>query len=76
MKTGTLAQRVPRNLRVHVGVDIDEAGAHDVALGIDRALGLLATEITDLGDQPITDCNVSATGIASGAVNHHAVRNN
>ena len=40
-------ERIPEHLGVHVGVAVDEAGRHDVALGVD----LLAAPLADAADR-------------------------
>src|SRR5262249_49398649 len=39
MPAGRRCDRVPENLRVQVGVDVDESWGDDVSLGVDDALG-------------------------------------
>jgi hypothetical protein len=58
-----------------MGMDIDKTRANDVAVGVDRSLGLLAVEITDFGDHAIVYGNVGASSARAGPIDHHAIRN-
>ena len=59
--------RVPADLRIEVGVQIDEAGRHDVALGVDLALAL-CRDLADFGDPAIGDSDVPVERFCAGSV--------
>ena len=51
-------QRIPADLAVVVGVDVDEAGRDQQPVGVDRAPGRSAGQIADLGDDAVVDRDV------------------
>ena len=53
------AERVPEHLGVHMGMDLDEAGRHEFALGIDL-LGASFTDPADGGDAAVLHADVGA----------------
>ncbi len=63
------AQRVPRDLGVEVGVDVDEAGGDEPAGGIDGARRR-PLHGADVGDHAVGDGNVGADRRCSGPVDH------
>src|SRR5206468_4226652 len=63
---------VPANLRVVVGVRIDEARRHDQPVGIDGALGALA-DLADLGHLAAGNGDVGLVALGARAVDHGAV---
>ena len=69
---GAGADRVPEDLRVHVGVAVDEARRHHVTLGIERLLGGRG-DAADLGDLSVLDADVAAITRQAGTVDDHAV---
>ena len=72
LEAGAGADRIPEDLRVHVGVAVDEARRHDVALGVERLLRA-AAEAADLGDLAVLDADVAAKARQSRTVDDHAV---
>ena len=66
------AERVPGDLRVHVGVAVDEAGRDDQPLGVDLALGRLA-DAADLDDPAVLDADIGADSAAARSVDDGAV---
>jgi hypothetical protein len=62
---------VPRGLAVVVGVDVDEAGGDQQAVGVDRAPGG-AVDLADGGDHPVGDGDVGGAGRGTGAVDDGA----
>jgi hypothetical protein len=66
------AQRVPGNLRVHMGVTVDKAGTDDHALGVDHPLGRCA-DATDFDDPAGADTDIGAIARQPRAVDHGAV---
>ena len=69
---GAAAHRVPEDLRVHVGVAVDEAGRHDMALGVYHLVRRLG-DPADPRDAAVLDADVGPVAGQSGAVDHHAV---
>ena len=66
------AERVPEDLRVHVGVAVDEAGGDDQAVGVDDLARALA-DAPDGGDAAVAHGDVGAMARQAGAVDQHAV---
>ena len=66
---------VPADLAVVVGVDVDEAGSEEVALGVDDAssLGPTGSRRRDVRDLPIVDHDVPAPRRSAGAVHDSRV---
>ena len=62
--------RIPEDLGVVVGVDVDEAGGDDVTAGIDDVIA--AQVRTDLDDAPTGDGDVGAVTGCAGAVDDGA----
>ena len=56
---GQGAVGVPENLGVVVGVQVDEAGGHDQALGVDFPLSVAAVQPADLGDATVLDGDIA-----------------
>jgi hypothetical protein len=69
---GAGADRIPEHLGVHVGVAVDEAGRHHMALGVD-GLARRRRDAPDERDLARLDADVGAIGRQAGAVDHHAV---
>lgn len=63
-----------KQLRVVVGVQIDEPGRNDEAVGVEYIVALLARDAPDLGDDTIFDADVGAVTPAAGAIDNHAPR--
>ena len=64
-------ERIPRDLPVVVGVDVDEAGRHQRTVGIDH-LASRALDATDVGDGAIGDGDIGGLGRCAGAVDDRA----
>src|SRR5439155_27178994 len=64
---GGAEERVPRDLPVVVGVDVDEAGGDDAAAGVDHVAALVI-DVPDLGDAPPIDRHVARKGRRTGSV--------
>ena len=54
------APRVPLDLRVVVGVQVDEAGRDDQAVRVEHALGARLVDAPDLRDPAAADADVGA----------------
>ena len=67
------ADRIPEDLRVHVGVHVDEARRHDMALGVQRLGRRRAVDAADLGDLAILHADIAAIARQSGPIDDHAV---
>ena len=68
MEGGGVAQRIPGDLGVVVGVGVDDAGRHDQALGIDHPVRGLVPDPAD-GDHPaVGDGDVGMSPRHAGAV--------
>ena len=66
------AERVPGDLRIHVGVPVDKPGRDDQPVGVDRALGGGA-DAADLDNPPAFDADIGAVARHPRAVHHGAV---
>jgi len=55
-----------------MSVDIDEAGRHDLALGVDHTFGTVSPVFLNGGDAPVTNGDIGALRGRPGAVHHHA----
>ena len=64
--------RLPADLRVQVGVQIDEARRHQLASGVDGGAGLFAGQIADAADAAAIDGDVGAFGVRAGTVDDGA----
>ena len=62
---------VPGHLAVEVGVDVDEAGCHQQAVGVDHPAGA-AVDGADLGDEAGCDGHVGGAGGRTAAVDDRA----
>jgi hypothetical protein len=62
---------VPEDLRVHVGVRVDEARRDDEAVGIDLACALLL-DPAHQRDAVADDADIGAVAAQPGAVDHRA----
>ena len=60
-------QRVPRDLSVVVGMDVDKAGSQNQPVGVDLTPGA-ARDLTDLDDFSIADRQPAAVHRSPGAV--------
>jgi hypothetical protein len=69
---GAGAVRVPEDLRVHVGVAVDETGRHDMTLGVDR-LFRAAAEPADLDDLAVLHTDIAAIARQPRTIDDHAV---
>src|SRR4051794_13608336 len=65
--------RIPGQLRVVVGVQVDKAGCDDEAARIDRARGALAVDVGD--EETVADTDVSLSRRCAGAVDDGAAAN-
>ena len=64
--------RIPGDLAVEVGVDVDEAGSDDHPAGVDRLPGAGVLEVTDLGDPVTVDRHIGSPRLRSGAVDERS----
>jgi len=69
---GAGAEGIPEDLRVHVGVAVDEAGRHDHAVGVHDLAGALA-DAADRRDAAVLHGHVGAMARQAGAIDEHAV---
>ena len=65
-------QRIPADLTVVMGVDVDEPGGDDEPVGVDRAPGGGSRKVTDLGDDAVVDRHVGSARGISGAIHQGA----
>jgi hypothetical protein len=65
-------QRVPGDLAVVVGVDVDPAGRHHQPIGVDRAGGR-TLDVAHVGDDAVGDGDVGGAAGLPGAVDEVAV---
>src|SRR5262249_55535498 len=68
---GAGAERIPRDLRVHVGVAVDEAWRHDMMARIDFLAPALA-DVPDARDPVTADSDIGAVPREPGAIDHGA----
>ena len=68
------AARIPADLGIEMGMDVDEARRHMQAVGVDFAPGA-AADLADFGDQATVDGHVAGKGLAAAAVNNLAATN-
>jgi hypothetical protein len=66
------SEGIPEDLRVHVGVAVDEARRDDVPVGVD-VLGTSFANAPDGGDAVADDADVGAIGVEAGPVDDGAV---
>ena len=71
---GAGSQRIPKNLRVHVGVSVDEARCDHVALGIHDFIRR-RVDAADPGNLAVLHANIGAVTRAAGTIDYHAVLN-
>ena len=64
---------VEGDLRVVMGVGVDDAGRHDHALGVDLFLGGMAFEMGQFGDLAVLDADIDPAARQACPVNHIAV---
>src|SRR5262249_34816924 len=69
---GAAPDRVPRDLRVHVGVAVDESRSHDESLGVDGSLGH-RPDAPDLDDPAVAHAHVTPVARRTRAVDDGAV---
>ena len=69
---GRREQRVPGNLAVEVGVDVDEAGRDQEAVGVDF-FAAEVVDFTDRGDDAVVNRDVGLPGRRAGAVDDESV---
>jgi hypothetical protein len=74
MPARAAAQRIPGDLRVHVGVAVDESRRHDQAVGVERA-PCRTGDSADFDDAAVLDANVGAKARFAGAVDQRAATN-
>ena len=65
-------QRVPGDLPVEVGVDVDEAGGDEQAVGVDLFTAAVG-HFADDRDEPVIDRDISVSGRRTGAVDDESV---
>ncbi len=65
---------VPGDLTVVVGVDVDETGGDDLAVGVEL-LGARGVDSADDGDVPVIDGDIGDDRAGAGAVDHQPVAN-
>ena len=72
-------QRIPRQLGIEMGVDVDEAGRHQAPVGIDlttrRHLDAPVVEVDDLADPVTGDAHVGPPGWRARSVDDGAAAN-
>ena len=73
VERGRRQVRVPEHLRVVVGVDVDEAGGHDLAPGIEHTLTF--EPLPDVADPSAGDSDVAGPAGGARAVHHGAPPN-
>src|SRR5690606_16933820 len=61
------------DLRVVMGVRIDDAGRDDQPGGVDLLFGGRVDEMSDAGDPAVADADIDSPARQAGAVDHHAV---
>jgi hypothetical protein len=61
---------VEGDLRVVVGVGVDDAGGHDGTFGVDLVGGRAPVEVGELGDAPVPHADVDPPARQAGAVDH------
>ena len=66
------AQRIPRDLRVHVGVAVDEARRDDQPVGIDACAAACRRDAADLDDAAVLDADIGAEARLARAVDDGA----
>ena len=68
--------RIPGDLRIHVGVYIDETGRDGMAFGVDRAIraaaGQFSWVLADLGDHAVGDEDVGPAWLGACSVNQRS----
>ena len=64
----------PGGLAVVMGVDVDEAGGHQAAAGVDL-LGAAAGQVANLGDSAVADADVGLAQFAAQAIGQRAAAN-
>ena len=65
-------QRVPGDLSVEVGVDVDEAGRDEQAVGVDLITAAVG-HFADDRDEAVIDRDISVSGRCAGAVDDESV---
>src|SRR5947199_6181399 len=55
-----------------MGVQIDEAGRHELPLGVDDFLRLMGLQVAELGDLPVPDSDIGAIAWQPSAIDHRA----
>ena len=68
-----VTDRIPGHLGVVVGVDVDDAGRHDHARGVDGPGGLLTGQAADRADATAGDTDIGMAAGEPGPVNHQTV---
>ena len=74
MKAGGAERRVPEDLHVVMGVDIDEAGRNDPACRID-GLARFFAHFADCDDAPVPDADIAGKSWAARAIDDRAAGN-
>ena len=72
MPSGDGAVRIPADLRVVVGVQIDEAGRDDQAVGVDDLFGEAGRAAAELRDLAVLDPDVAAIARDAGTIDDGA----
>src|SRR5262249_38405756 len=65
-------ETIPERLGVVVRVQIDDAGRHELAIGVDHRRGA-GVDAADLGDAAVLDAHVRAVAREARAVHDHAI---
>ena len=69
------AVRIPEQLRVVMGMQIDEAGRDDQSRGVDRLRGVGGAQPPDFRDAAVLDADVAAKARHPRSVHHHSIAN-
>ena len=66
--------RIPENLGVVMGVQVDKTRRDDQPAGVDYFGALMRVDPSNPGDSPVLDADIAAKARRAGTVNHHPVR--
>ena len=66
--------RIPSDLSVQMGMQVDEAGSHDMSCGVDLSIALSA-DLTDRRDRSRIDCDICSIRRAASTIHHEAISN-
>src|ERR1700756_1579876 len=76
MPTCDRAVRIPMNLGIVMGVQVDIAGSHNLSGSIEHLAAIATIEPADLGDFAVFDPDVGLVAGDAGAVDNHSVFDN